>query len=124
MASASEMRFEGRITSAPPCFRIMGLYFLPTVKTTKRALIFVAALIVLSCCYFAAWLFFWRYPTVYEATHYMTGQMPGKQFVITTDQSDVGLFGVDIEDKESIYIETIPQWIFPWEKYDWSPTDH
>jgi hypothetical protein len=63
----------------------------------------------------------YRYPTVEEILDHMTDPPEGLQ--IDAGQGDIGLFKVTIKGQEEGFIETVPQWVLPWKRYDWSIHD-
>lgn len=60
----------------------------------------------------------YRYPTEEEVLEHMP--IPQEVIEIDVSESDIGLFKVSIKGKEEEWIETVPQWVLPWQKYDWS----
>lgn len=67
---------------------------------------------------------FYRYPWNGEVA--MRYAMPEHTSVVVDDaQSDIGCFGVTLvgpSGREEFFVETLQQWVFPWERYEWSAT--
>lgn len=40
--------------------------------------------------------------------------------IIDTSQADIGLIEIEDTKGERGYIELVPQWVMPWQTYDWA----
>lgn len=59
---------------------------------------------------------FHRYPTEKEVRDHLA--IPATA-VVDGEQRDIGLFQVSGAADETFYLETFPQWVFPWQEYEW-----
>ena len=69
---------------------------------------------------------FYRYPSHEELREYFSNEPKTKVIAVDTSQEEAGLVGLTVESpsgKEEILIEVVPQWVFPWQEYDWGIAD-
>lgn len=63
----------------------------------------------------------YRYPTDREVQlHYHEAGMD--EVLIDSTQADIGYYGVTRRrdnETEEFFVETFPQWVRPWQTYDW-----
>lgn len=71
---------------------------------------------------FFFWVAFHRTPS--EAEIIQRFQIPPiRSLTIDNTQADVGMFGIITHSPsgdEQFWIEAAPQWIWPWQSYDWA----
>jgi hypothetical protein len=92
-------------------------------KNLRRALFSVSIAVVGALVVLFCFIAFHRYPTQDEIIERFSASASVDRVTIDSTQGDIGYFGLTAEGAEGIqefFIETFPQWVFPWDSYDWS----
>ena len=92
-------------------------------KILRRALSFVVIAAVGTFVVLFCFVAFHRYPTEGEIIERFTASASVDRVTIDSTQADIGYFGLTTEGAkgtQTFFIETFPQWVFPWNSYDWS----
>ena len=92
-------------------------------KYLRVALLFIAVAVVGGIVAIFCLVAFLRYPTEEEVRERFSGLDSVGSLSVDWVQADVGYFRITTEGaegSEEFFIETTPQWVFPWSSYGWN----